>query len=128
MTLIEALAGLVMLGSLLTVVTIARSRANQQYARAQQRLAASRAADSLLAEWFSSPAPTVPLNAHGTLPQAPHLRWRTTSRSNAGATAMRALITRLEVFDPASRSGAPVLSLELLVPAPAPAAQPGGAR
>ena len=131
-TLIEALAGLVILGTLLAGVTTARSRANEQYAQSQQRLAASRALDALIAQWYASPTSTVPLNAHGALPQAQHLQWRTTTRSDAATTPIHAVIARVEVFDPASRSRLPLLSVDLLVPAPRPATQPttrpGGAQ
>jgi len=125
-TLIEALAGLVILGTLLTAVTVARSRANHQYVQAQQRLAASRALDAQLAAWFSGPTPAVPLNSQGTLVGAPHLRWRTTTRTDAVMTTLHALVARVEVFDASSRSA--VLSVEVVVPAPVPTTQPGGAR
>ena len=123
-TLIEALAGLVILGTLLAAVTAGRSRANHQHAQAEQRLAASRALDALLADWHASPASAVPLNASGVLSQSPGLAWRTTSRSDPSAKSVHALITKVEVFDSGSRSRVPLLSIDLLVPEPRPATQP----
>lgn len=131
-TLIEALAGLVILGTLLAAVTTARSRANQQHAQAERRLAAGRALDALLADWHASPASTVPLNTSGVLSESPRLAWRTTTRSEPGLKSLGARIARVEVFDPAARSRLPLLSVDLLVPEPRPATQPatrpGGVR
>ena len=131
-TLIEALAGLVILGTLLAGVTTARWRANQQYKDAERRLAATRALDALMAEWHASPTATVPLNTGGVLSQSPRLLWRTTTRLEPSAKSLHALVAKVEVFDAVSPSRVPLLSIELLVPEPRsttqPATRPGGER
>ena len=124
MTLVEVLAGLVVLATLLTAVTIARGRFVRQYAEADRRLQATRAVDALLSEWMSSAPESVPLNANGPLVGgAAKQVWRTQTVRQPAATQLGAITVRLEVFDasaPAARK--PILALEFLLPSPRPPA------
>lgn len=114
-TLIEVLAGLLVLGTLLVSVTVARARFIRQAADAERRLRATRAADALLNNWFTGPAPSVPASASGPLPDAPGCSWRTRSLRDPAAAQVDAVVVRLEIFDRAiAASAAPVLTIDLL--------------
>jgi prepilin-type N-terminal cleavage/methylation domain-containing protein len=125
MTLIELLAGLVVLGTVLASVTIARGRFVRQWSEAQQRLEATRAVDAMVAGWLSGPRAKVPIGVRGTVPGMKQHVWQTTVRPDKAAEAVGASVVRLEVFDRADADTArrmPVVAIELLV------AGPGGAR
>src|SRR5438552_2996453 len=111
-TLIEVLAGLVVLGTLLVSVAIARARFVHQAADAERRLRAAQAADALLSSWFTGPAPAVPASGDGPVEDLPGYTWRTRPIRDADAARLGAMIVRLEVID-TNRS--PFLSLDLLV-------------
>src|SRR5438876_3770040 len=76
-TLIEVLAGLVVLGTLLVSVAVARARFVHQLADAERRLRATRAVDTMLGTWFAGPTPAVPTAAEGSLDGAADFAWRT---------------------------------------------------
>src|SRR4051812_22492085 len=84
-TLIEVLAGLVVLGTLLAAVAIARGRFLRQWADADRRIVVTQAADRLLAQWFSGPAPSVPVHGDGSLEALPGCEWRTSVLQDAGS-------------------------------------------
>src|SRR6185437_1081783 len=75
MTLIEIIAGLVILSTILASLAIARGRFARQWAEADRKLTATRALDALVAEWMQKG--DVPLNRKGVLPEAKNLFWRT---------------------------------------------------
>src|SRR5688500_4635616 len=78
MTLVEVMAGLVVLGTLLAAVTVARGRFLRQWAEADRRMQATRAVDALLSEWLSGSPEAVPIHSQGPLVSgaANHV-WRT---------------------------------------------------
>src|SRR5881275_2570627 len=76
-TLIEALAGLVVLGTLLVSITIARGRFVRQRAQAEQRIAATAAVDALVSKWMAGNGAAIPLSAAGQLDGLPNHTWRT---------------------------------------------------
>jgi prepilin-type N-terminal cleavage/methylation domain-containing protein len=104
-TLIELLAGLVVLGVLLVAVGMARARFMRQEAEANQRLADVRAADALLGRWLDGPTPQIPLNAQGTLDGSSGRIWRTRIKSDPSATALGALIVQLQIINVAGGRG-----------------------
>jgi hypothetical protein len=121
MTLIELLAGLVVLGTVLASVTIARGRFLRQWSDAERRIQATRAADELMAHWHSGVVESIPVPASGPLPGMKQHVWRTSPRRDPAVEAMGASIVRLEVFDRAetvSIAEKPMISLEFLVPKP----------
>ena len=121
MTLVEVLVGLVVLGTLLAAVTIARGRLLRQWAEADRRLQATRAVDALLSEWLSGPPQAVPINSQGALiGGAANQIWRTHVRRDAAAAELGAIVVRFEVFD-ASTSRKSMLVVDFLLPAPRPA-------
>src|SRR3954465_11528004 len=76
-TLIEALAGLVVLGVLLVSITIARGRFVRQRAVAEQKLAAAAAVDQLMSNWMAGTGSNIPLASSGPLEGLPNHTWRT---------------------------------------------------
>jgi len=113
-TLIEVLAGLVVLGTLLASMAVARGRFMRQWADADRRLQAVHGADALLARWLASPASHVPAPSSGALDGAPGFTWRTTVMRDRGATSLGAFIVRLDVFDADVSRQKPVLSVDFL--------------
>ena len=116
MTLIEVVAGLVILGTILASLAVARGRFARQWGEADRKLTATRALDALIAEWMQKS--DVPLNRHGVLPDAPHLIWRTRALRDRAASTLGAAIIRVEVFDQANEDRAaavPVVTVDLLM-------------
>ena len=118
MTLIEVVVGLVILGTILASLAIARGRFARQWAAADRKLTAAKALDGLIAEWMQRPF--VPLNRQGPLPGTmPGTRdfiWRTTALRNRDAAPLLAAIVRVEVFDrDEKRDQAPIVIVDLLV-------------
>jgi len=133
MTLIEVLAGLVVLGTVLASVTIARGRFMQQAARAHQKIEATHAADELISSWLSGPPDAIPVPSQGSIESSSNLIWRTSWRPDRAAENLGARIVRLDVIDRAGRTGAPAtLSVEFVVrdlrDRASPASQPSGVR
>jgi type II secretory pathway pseudopilin PulG len=115
MTLIEVVAGLVILGTVLASLALARGRFARQWAAADRKLVAARALDALIANWMES---SIPINRQGRLPNAKNCVWRTRASRNPGTSKLGAEVVRIEVFDlaDAERSNAtPVVSVDLLV-------------
>lgn len=131
MTLIEVVAAIAILGTVLVGVVIAKSRHTRQIARAQRTHAAVRAADDLIASWWLS-AEGVPIGAHGVIEADHTLAWRTRLIDNAAVLRLGAQVVRVEVRDaatsPAAQESAdmhaleadkPLVVVELLLPDPA---------
>src|SRR5216110_2439155 len=76
-TLIEALAGLVVLGTLLVSITIARGRFIRQRAVAEQKIAAAAAIDVLVSKWMAGSGSAMPLTSAGPLDGLPNHTWHT---------------------------------------------------
>src|SRR5687768_4560564 len=77
-TLIEVLAGLVLLGTILSSALVARGRFQRQWRAADDKLAAVRAADDLVSRWIALPPGAAPVPGEGVVSQGPDLTWRTT--------------------------------------------------
>ena len=108
-TLIEALAGLVVLGVLLVSITIARGRFLRQRALAEQKIAAVAAVDRLVSQWMAGTSSAIPLSASGPLDGLPSHTWRTRVIENK--SDLNASIIRLEVVN---QSNLTVITLDLL--------------
>jgi type II secretory pathway pseudopilin PulG len=114
MTLVEVVVGLVILGTLVASVAIARGRALRQYARADVQLRATRAADTMLAAWFNGSPDSIPLRGTGPLIDVPGCVWRTIPTRSAAAETMGAFNVRFEIYS--REPGPPLLSIEFVVP------------
>src|SRR6266404_4194709 len=98
-TLIEVLAGLVILGTLLVSVAAARGRFLRQWAEADRRLAIVKATDAMMANWLAGPAQNVPLRGEGPLSGVSECVWRARIVPNPEARHLGAVVVRAEVFD-----------------------------
>src|SRR5436190_9188313 len=76
MTLVEVVAGLALLGTLLAAVLVVRARYAHQSAAAERRLQAVAAADALLSAWHRDP-PSLPRSGSGHVEGDAQLAWRT---------------------------------------------------
>ena len=98
-TLIEVLAGLLLLGTLLVSVTVARGRFIQQWTAADRKLTAIRWADSQIAQWLAGPVTAVPVGGEGTLDAPAKCSWRTRRVADTSAESLGAAVIRLEIID-----------------------------
>jgi type II secretory pathway pseudopilin PulG len=99
-TLVEALAGLVILGTLLVAVLVANSRLHRQRGRTAQRLEAVRVADRLLDGWWQK-RDEFPRRDEGAVAADRSGRswsWRTSVVENEDADALGCEVVALEVF------------------------------
>ena len=116
MKLIEVVAGLVILGTILASLAVARGRFARQWAEADRKLTATRALDALIAEWIQKS--DVPINRHGMLPDAKNMIWRTRAIRDRAASTLSVAIVRVEVFDRANEdrpAAVPVVTVDLLI-------------
>ncbi len=120
MTLIEVVTGLIILGTILASLAIARGRFMRQWGDAERKLAVTRALGSLIEEWMDAPAPRVPMRGEGPLPGVKDCVWRTQTIRDGDAAKLSAAIVRVEAFGrlAGSRerySPTPVAMVDLLV-------------
>lgn len=118
MTLIEVVAGLVILGTILAALSIARGRFTRHWAEADRKLAATKALDALVTQWTQGPQATVPINRQGRLPGSRTGIWKTRALRNLDADKLNATVVRVEIFDRGDEvnpSSAPIAALDLLV-------------
>ncbi len=121
LTLIEVVAGLALMGTLLATMLTAKGRFTQQRHYAQRVLAAVDAADTMLAaRWDKAGAAGGTdgwASTDGVVANNDRLTWRTVEITDDQATAMRSRVIRLEVFDEQSNpEDPPLVSIDLLVP------------
>jgi hypothetical protein len=109
-TLIEVVAGLFVLGVLVSSVTIARGRIARQWADADRRIAAARALDALASRWFDGESDVIPVPASGNLEGVPGCTWRTSALDDPAARGLGAAVVRVDVL----HGRRTILSLELL--------------
>jgi type II secretory pathway pseudopilin PulG len=103
-TLIEIIAGLIVLAVLVSAITIARGRFMRQWGEGQRRLDAAAAVDRMLAGWLGGEgADNIPVPARGLLNGVEGCTWRTEWVPDAAATRLGAGKVRLEVFQGAGR-------------------------
>lgn len=113
-TLIEVLAGLVVLATLLTSVAIARGRFLRQWADADRRLAVAHSIDRLLGQWLADSSTDIPAPGQRALEDVRGCYWRTSVIRDLQAAKVGAVIIRIEVFD-LNRPGArAVYAIEFL--------------
>lgn len=114
LTLIEVVAGLALLGALLTTSLLSYTSHVEQIRTARQRLAAIESADSLLMHWF----------AKGTFPDFPAageccdepFRWQAAVARKVRLPMSEVQIVRLEIFEQADITTADALaSVEFVI-------------
>src|SRR5438477_11640215 len=112
-TLIEVLAGLVVLGTVLTSVAVARGRFLRQWKEADDRLTAAHAVDELIGAWMSSGG--VPTPSAGSFTQLARVSWRTRYVQNRPAEQLGAAVVRVEALSNRQVELRPIVSVDLLV-------------
>lgn len=124
LTLIEVVAAIAILGTLLVGVVLAKSRLTRQSGAALDTMHAVRLSDALLADWWSQPQ-GVPVSSAGVLSESDALRWQTRIVDNAGIATFGARVVRYEVFQDQEKlnrreeDSGPLLVIDLVVPDPA---------
>jgi prepilin-type N-terminal cleavage/methylation domain-containing protein len=103
LTLIEVMAGLAILGTLLASLVVVRGRYLRQWAFAGRKEKAVQVADRLLAAWWMNPD-KLPRNGAGDVPNG-KLRWRTYVVESAAADGLKVQIVRLELFETGNNAG-----------------------
>lgn len=117
MTLVEVVAGLALLATVLAGLLVAKARLGRQVRVTESRRAAVGAADALLTAWWRD-KPRFPRNAAGEVPGHADLLWRTQTVASAQAARLCGQVTRLDVFSaPLGANQTPLVTIELLLPA-----------
>jgi hypothetical protein len=114
-TLVEAVAGTLVLGTLLVSVLTAKVQLDGQARRAAAKIAACEVLDGLLNGWWADPD-GVPLWAQGEVPSHAGWRWRTRVPQRLDAKALQAKVVAVEVFAPGQTDKAPAAAVEILIP------------
>ena len=116
MTLIEVVAGLAILASMLTAIFSVKSRVTRQTRITERRREATAVADALLASWWQNKN-TFPRSESGPVEGGQNFIWRTQPIPNPSAQACGAEVVRLEVLDATSLPApAPLVTVELILP------------
>jgi type II secretory pathway pseudopilin PulG len=126
-TLIEVLAGLVILGTLLVSVTMARGRFLRQWAEADRRIVAARETDQLIEAWLSESSRDVPISSQGATDDSDHHPWRTRVIPSPAAASVGAIVVRLQVFE-RSEDETPLSSVDFLLQDPRVSSHPAAGR
>lgn len=134
LTLIEVVAAIAILGTVLVGIVLAQSRHTRQIARAAQVDAAMEAADRQLEDWWASGG-GVPIDDRGEVEGAP-LRWISRVVPNQALERLDARVVRVEFYETGALAGnagdrgaaadKPLLMIDLVLPRPKdPAASEG---
>jgi len=98
LTLIEVIAAIAILGTLLVGIVLAKSRHTQQIALTQRQNDAVRAADELIASWWVAEQ-GFPIGQWGALADDPTMVWETEIVRNAEVDDMGARVLRLQLSE-----------------------------
>jgi prepilin-type N-terminal cleavage/methylation domain-containing protein len=110
-TLIEIVAGLVVLSVLVSSVTLARGRFMRQWGDAQRKQAVTAAVDRMLAGWLGGEgADNIPVPARGPIDGVDGATWQTSWIASPSANRLGAGVVRVEAF----AGGARVLTVDLM--------------
>lgn len=96
LTLVEVLAGLALMGTLLVTMIVLKSRFTHQLVGSDKQLNGAAAADALLTDWWPNPA-ELPIGHSGTVQSSPSLHWRTSLVINDTVTHFGGKVVRLEI-------------------------------
>ena len=118
LTLIEVVAALALMATLLVAVLTIKAGLTRRRAAADRQLRAAAAADGLLTAWWGDPE-SFPVNRSGPVPADPALAWSTRPLPNPAAARLGGRVVRLDVRDAA----AVVVSVDVLLP-PSPEGRP----
>lgn len=126
LTLIEVVTALAILGTLLVGIVLAKSRHNDQLARARLQAQAVEQTDQLIADWWTRPQ-GVPIGEQGAVPGSDRLRWQTRVVDNREINQLGVRVVRVQVVDAPrsdrqrrhhSEQPGPLITVDLVVPDP----------
>jgi hypothetical protein len=115
-TLVEVVASLMLLGTLLVGILVAHRRHAHQVRRAQARLAAVEAADRLLTKW-SEEGRWGATSDSGRCEDAEKLVWRWQVVPEPGLSRLNAAMGRLEIMEKDAADSIPLVRLDVLTTA-----------
>jgi prepilin-type N-terminal cleavage/methylation domain-containing protein len=123
LTLIEVVAAITILGTILAGVVLAKSRHTRQLSLTQRRNVAVRAAGDLITGWWTSPS-GVPTDSSGAVQADPSLVWQTRQVENDQMHRLGAVVVRVEIHDansvgPRPPTKKPLVAVELVLADPA---------
>jgi hypothetical protein len=104
-----------LLGTLLVTLLVATSRMTTQRGRAERRLEACRAIDTLIESWWPKRG-DLPRSGAGYVPGHPDWTWRTSLAPNDAAKTIAAEVVAVEVFVPGATDQEPAARVEILMP------------
>jgi hypothetical protein len=107
-------AGLALLGTVLVSLLLARSHATQQWALANRRIQAVRAADVLLSAWWQEQV-SIPRSASGTIAGDSSMRWRTQLREDTALVPWKLRVVTLSILDAAAETAPPLAVVDVVV-------------
>ena len=122
LTLIEVVAAVAILGTILVGVVLAKSRHTHQLALAERKMAAVRAADELIAGWWTGSG--VPIGGSGMVEGYEALFWQTRVVPNEAVGKLGASVLRVELFESGASEAArgnaddTLVTVDLVLPAP----------
>lgn len=119
-TLIEVLAGLALLGTLLVSILVAKNQYMRQARLANRTVEACTAADALLGTWWEHPE-TMPRFGSGDVDGSNTLQWRV-DRVSAPEVDERfdADVVRLEVYELVGEAEVVLVEIDVIAPRPVP--------
>lgn len=132
LTLIEVIAAIAILGTVLVGIVMAKGRHMRQMALTHRQADIVSATDDLISRWWLN-GQTIPAPRSGTLSGDPTLVWQTRLVTHPVLKSLEAQVVRLEVFDTRALPGEqvassePIIQMDLVVsmpPADKPATQP----
>ncbi len=96
LTLIEVIAAITILGTLLVGIVLAHARHTHQIALTQRKQLAARVADEMIGRWWTRPE-GMPIGEAGVVDAAPSLVWETRIVANPPIERLGARALRLEI-------------------------------
>lgn len=96
LTLVETVAGIGLLGTVLVAALLVEVRCKRQSADAARRTEAVQAAEALLARWWTEPD-GIPPDGSGRIESTQPLLWRTRTLDHEAAAKLGCAVVRLEV-------------------------------
>src|SRR5687768_12235907 len=109
MTLIEVVAGLALMATLLVALLQAKVGHARQTNVAERKLAAVAIADRLLSEWWRAPE-KFPIETTGRVRSDPRFAWRTALVPNPTTERLDMDVVRLEIIDLQAKGGEPIVA------------------
>jgi hypothetical protein len=118
LTLVEAMVGTAILGTVLVSVLIADGRLRKQASFSEDRIEACRIADELLAEWWptTEEPDRFPRQGSGELLDRPGWSWRTEIVPHETAEKLNAEVISLEIYSPKFSESRPAVYVEVMLP------------